>query len=67
MTTTIAPTHFAYTSRKASGRVVHGRMDAPNEAAVVSRLRTMGMSPVSIEPTAAGGGLQMDIKIPGFE
>ena len=66
MSTTLA-THFAYTSRKPSGRVVRGRMEAPNEAAVVSRLRTMGMSQVTIEPTAASTGLQMDLKIPGFE
>ncbi|MCU1415006.1 MAG: type secretion system family protein [Microbacteriaceae bacterium] len=69
MTTTVTTTgtHFAYTSRKQSGKVVHGRMEAPNEAAVVSRLRTMGMSPVTIEQTAASSGLSMDIKIPGFE
>jgi type IV pilus assembly protein PilC len=69
MTTTVTTTgtHFAYTSRKQSGKVVHGRMEAPNEAAVVSRLRTMGLSPVTIEQTAASSGLSMDIKIPGFE
>jgi type IV pilus assembly protein PilC len=42
-------------------------MEAANEAAVVSRLRTMGMSPVSIEQAGAKTGLSMDITIPGFE
>ena len=59
--------HFAYTSRKPGGKLVKGRMEAANEAAVIARLRTMGLSPVAIEPTAARTGLQMDIKIPGFE
>lgn len=65
MTTTAS--HFTYTGRKPDGKVRKGRMDAPNEAVVVSRLRGMGMVPVSIEASTASTGLQMDIKIPGFE
>ena len=50
---------FAYRGRDSSGKVVKGRVDAPTEAAVVSRLRVMGVAPISIEPAAAATGLNM--------
>ena len=43
---------FAYTGRNTAGKLVKGRLDAANEAAVVSRLRGMGVSPVSIKESA---------------
>jgi len=57
---------FAYTGRNTAGKLVKGRLDAANEAAVVSRLRGMGVSPVSIKESAQVTGLQRDIVIPGF-
>lgn len=57
---------FAYTGRNTAGKLVKGRLDAPNQAAVASRLRGMGVSPVSIEESADSTGLQRDIVIPGF-
>ena len=57
---------FAYTGRNTAGKLVKGRLDAANEAAVVSRLRGMGVSPVSIKESAQASGLQRDIVIPGF-
>jgi len=57
---------FAYTGRNAAGKLVKGRVEAPTESAVASRLRGMGVSPVSITETAAASGLQRDIVIPGF-
>ncbi|WP_187270657.1 type II secretion system F family protein [Lacisediminihabitans profunda] len=57
---------FAYTGRNTAGKLVKGRLDAPNEAAVASRLRGMGVSPVTITESAGGTGLQRDIVIPGF-
>ena len=57
---------FAYTGRNTAGKLVKGRLDAANEAAVVSRLRGMGVSPVSIKESAQATGLQRDIVIPGF-
>ena len=57
---------FAYTGRNAAGRLVKGRVDAPSEAAVASRLRGMGVSPVSITEVAENTGLRRDIVIPGF-
>ncbi|MBC7308003.1 MAG: type II secretion system F family protein, partial [Dietzia sp.] len=48
---------FEYAVRDRSGKLVKGRVDAPNQAAVASRLRTMGMAPVSIDEVG-GAGLQ---------
>lgn len=58
---------YAYKSRDSAGKLVKGRMDAASESMVVSRLRTMGLNPVSVEQTSGGTGLQMEIKVPGFE
>ena len=58
---------YAYKGRDANGKVVKGRVDAPSEIAVTSRLRTMGLTPVSITEAGTGTGLQRDINIPGFK
>lgn len=58
---------YSYKSRDSGGKLVKGTMEAQNETAVVSRLRILGLSPVAIKEEAAGTGLQMDIKIAGFE
>ncbi|GAA1440222.1 type II secretion system F family protein [Leifsonia poae] len=58
-------TAYAYKGRDAAGKIVKGRVDAPSESAVASRLRTMGLSPVSIVEAAEGTGLSREINI-GF-
>src|SRR5437868_6185796 len=58
---------YAYSGRNSAGKIVKGRLDAPSEGAVVARLRSMGLSPVAIEASKAGTGLQKDISIPGFQ
>ncbi|GAA1733553.1 type II secretion system F family protein [Microcella frigidaquae] len=57
---------FAYTGRDSSGKVVKGRVDAAGEASVVSRLRTMGIAPISIEQVTGGTGLQREISFGGL-
>jgi type IV pilus assembly protein PilC len=57
---------FAYTSRDAGGKLVKGKMEAQSEAVVVSRLRTMGLSPVAIDSAQAGTGLNREISLGGF-
>lgn len=57
---------WAYSARDATGKVVKGKLDAPTESAVVSRLRSMNIAPISIEESAATG-LNREISIPGFE
>lgn len=56
---------FAYTGRDSSGKVVKGRVDASGEASVVSRLRTMGIAPITIKQVSAGTGLNRDISLGG--
>jgi len=58
---------WSYQGRNDKGKVVKGRMEAPNEASVVSRMRGMGLTPVSVDEAGRGTGLQRDIVIPGFE
>jgi type IV pilus assembly protein PilC len=57
---------YAYKARDKTGKVVKGKVDAPSEIAVTSRLRTMGLTPVTITEANAGTGLQRDIKLPGM-
>ena len=52
---------FAYTARDNSGKVVKGRVEASSEVAVVSKLRTMGISPITVEESTAGTGLNMEL------
>ncbi|WP_150307835.1 type II secretion system F family protein [Planctomonas psychrotolerans] len=57
---------YAYRGRDTSGKVVKGRVDAATEAAVASRLRTMGLAPISISEASAGTGLNREITFGGF-
>ena len=62
----MATTAYAYKGRDTEGKIVKGRVDAATEGAVVTRLRTMGVSPISISEAASGTGLQKELTIPGF-
>jgi type IV pilus assembly protein PilC len=57
---------YAYTGRDARGKLVKGRLDAPSETAVATRLRSMGLAPVTIDESKGGTGLSKEISIPGF-
>jgi len=56
---------FEYAVRDRSGKLVKGRVEASNQAAVANRLREMGMAAVSISEVSTGG-LNSEIKIPGM-
>lgn len=56
---------YEYSIRDGSGKLVKGRIEASNQAAVVNRLRTMGMAPLSIDEVQ-NTGLQRELSIPGF-
>jgi len=62
----MASTTYAYTARDAGGKVVKGRIEANSQSAVLSKLRTMGISPISVEESANATGLQRELKIPGL-
>ena len=55
---------YSYTARDSGGKSVKGRLDATNESAVVTKLRTLGLSPVKI--AEAGTGMNRDITIGSF-
>jgi type IV pilus assembly protein PilC len=60
----MATTAFKYQVRDRNGKLISGELAAETEAALVQKLKSMGYAPVSIEVT--GGGLNKEIKIPGF-
>ncbi|ROR80007.1 type IV pilus assembly protein PilC [Plantibacter flavus] len=60
-------TTFAYTARRANGRLVKGRMDAQSEAVVVARMRELSLSPVAITELTKGVGFQREISWAGFK
>lgn len=55
---------FHYNSIDATGRKTKGTVEAANEAAAMHMLKTRGEVP--LELSAAGQGLNMDLKIPGL-
>lgn len=58
---------FDYKGRDATGKVTKGRVEAVSESAVVNKLRAMGIAPIAIAEAGTGSGLNMELKIPGFE
>ncbi len=64
---TITAQTWAYKGRNAEGKLVKGRLDAPSESAVVTRMRALGLTPVSITEANAGTGLNREISLGAFE
>lgn len=56
-----------YKGRDMTGKIIRGRIEAPSQPAVVVRLRTMGLSPISIEEAGENTGLKMEISMEMFE
>jgi type IV pilus assembly protein PilC len=54
---------FEYAVRDKSGKLVKGRVDAPNQAAVANRLKDMGLAAVSISEVSTAG---LNREIPGL-
>ncbi|MGY3128351.1 type IV pilus assembly protein PilC [Agrococcus sp. UYP33] len=55
---------WQYKGRDTTGKVVKGKLDAASQVAVVSRMRELGLSPVSVAETGTGTGLQREIELP---
>lgn len=53
---------YEYSVRNKDGKIVKGRLEAPNEAAVASRLRQIGAAPLGIREVG-GTGLQREINL----
>ena len=56
-------TTYTYRGRNGTGRLVKGKLDAPGEAAVLTRLRTMGVSPIEIAEAPAATGLNREVNL----
>ena len=56
---------FEYTVRDKNAKVVKGRIEAGDEAAVAARLRSMGLAAIAIDEVS-NTGLSREIKIPGM-
>ncbi|WP_028048423.1 type II secretion system F family protein [Cellulomonas sp. URHD0024] len=56
---------YEYAVRNKEGKLVKGRVEASNQAAVANRLREMGLAAVSISEVSTGG-FNTEINIPGF-
>jgi type IV pilus assembly protein PilC len=55
---------FDYQVRDRSGKLITGQLEADNQAAVASKLTSMGYAPIKIEQVKETG-LQMEINLPG--
>jgi type IV pilus assembly protein PilC len=56
---------FEYSVRDKRGKLVKGKLEAPNEAALVQKLRGMGYAPLAVKQ--ANAGMSMEIKLPGSD
>jgi type IV pilus assembly protein PilC len=65
MATATKTKNFQYSVRDKQGKLVNGKLEAANEAAVMQKLRGMGYAPVSVKES--NSGLSMEIKLPGSD
>lgn len=56
---------FEYKAKDRAGNVKSGEIEGPNSKAVVTALRESGLIPISVDELKTGG-LQKEIRIPGF-
>lgn len=54
---------YEYSVRDRAGKLVSGKLDAPNEAALVTKLKHMGYAPMSVREQ--GSGMNKDLALPG--
>ncbi|MGI4895845.1 MAG: type II secretion system F family protein, partial [Janthinobacterium lividum] len=60
-----AQTAFEYKARNRAGKLVTGTLEASDRQAVIGRLTSQGLAPVSVDASKAGKGFQMEISLPG--
>ena len=57
---------FVWEGRTAQGKILKGEMEAVNQQAVFSRLRSQRIQPIPARVREKGKGLEKEINIPGF-
>ena len=55
---------YEYSVRDRSGKIVSGKLEADSQAAVATKLKSMGYAPMSI--TESKAGMKRELSIPGF-
>src|SRR5688500_20369570 len=55
---------YEYSVRDRSGKIVTGKLEADSQAAVATKLKSMGYAPMSI--TKSKAGMKKELSIPGF-
>jgi type IV pilus assembly protein PilC len=58
------PTTYAYKVRDREGKMLGGTLEAESEDAVVTRLRLLGLAPISVE-AEKGAGMKTELRLPG--
>ncbi len=58
-------TTFEYQARDKGGKLITGTLEAGDSGAVLARLKSQGLAPVSVTESKAGKGMQMEISLPG--
>ncbi|MEZ0163703.1 type II secretion system F family protein [Kineococcus sp. LSe6-4] len=58
-------TTFEYQARDRAGKLIKGSLEAGDSGAVLARLKSQGLAPVSVTESKAGKGMQMEISLPG--
>lgn len=58
-------TMYRYKAKNAAGGTRSGKVEATSEDAALAQLRSQGLIPISVD-AASAGGLQRDIRIPGW-
>ena len=53
---------YEYSVRDRAGKLTSGKLDAANEAVLVTKLKAMGYAPVSVRES--GGGMNREITLP---
>jgi type IV pilus assembly protein PilC len=56
---------FEYAARDRSGKLVKGSLEANDSGAVLDRLKSQGLAPVSVAESRVGKGVNMEITLPG--
>ena len=64
---TVTTQTWNYKARDPQGKLIKGRVEAPSESSAVARMRTMGLSPVSVSVAAGGSGLNREISLGVFD
>ncbi len=54
---------YEYSVRDRTGKLVTGKLEAPNEAALVTKLKNMGYAPMSVREQ--GTGMNKELNLPG--